>query len=427
LRVDASYRFRVAAENQAGIGAWLTMSEPVPASRPVNRPGPPENLDVTGITSISCLFSWRRPTVDGGAEISGYVIETRKDKETTWHMITETNGRTYNYKLVGLDRDGDYWLRISAVNKAGRGEPAVIDDCIHLRAPATVPDAPQAPLDITPSTSTTLDVKWSPPLSDGGAPLTSYTVMIRDVTRTAWLQAATVGPNETSTTIKDLSTGSEYHVRVMAVNAVGQSEPLQSRAPVRADRPEGSKHAPGPCGMPLTATKVTGTSVTLTWLPPVDNGGSPITDYILWRRDMTGKSWEQMDPVPEFLTEYTLTGLKEGARYMFRVAAKNSAGVGETIQMKEPVHCKKTQGEADKRSTPTQSFDIPEKPGRPGKPFATAVTDDSVTLSWPAPDSFGSSPITNYVIEKREITKSKWSIASKAGTVISCTIEVSTI
>ena len=57
-------------------------------------------------------------------------------------------------------------------------------------------------------------------------------------------------------------------------------------------------------------------------------------------------------------------------------------------------------------------FFFAEKPGRPGKPFALKTTEDTVTLSWPAPDSAGSSPITNYLVEKREIAKAKWSIAS---------------
>ena len=351
LRNDLQYRFRVCAENQAGRGEWLEMREPVLPATPVNPPGPPESLDVTGITSTSCLLSWRRPTDNGGGEISGYRIETRKESSSVWELATTTNGHTFNYKLMGLDRDGDYRLRIMAENKAGKGEPAEIPDGVHLRPPPRVPDAPEGPLVITPETSTSLTVTWSPPKSDGGSPLTSYTLLIRDVTRTAWLQAASVDASlgECTASIRDLSTNSEYFVRVVANNAMGASEPLASREPAKVERPRGAQHPPGACPPPLKAEKVTGTSVTLKWEPPTDDGGAPITDYILWRRDMSGKSWEELAPVPEFLNEFTVSGLKEGARYMFRVAAKNVAGVGETIQMKEPVHCKKEKGEEERQ------------------------------------------------------------------------------
>ena len=58
-----------------------------------------------------------------------------------------------------------------------------------------------------------MDVAWQPCKDDGGSPITGYQVMIRDVTRTAWLQAATVGPNETSATVRDLTQGLIVFIR----------------------------------------------------------------------------------------------------------------------------------------------------------------------------------------------------------------------
>jgi hypothetical protein len=367
LKVDGKYQFRVCAENEAGTGPWLTMPNSVTASKPTNPPGPPNDLEITNIVATGCQINWRKPTNNGGSEITGYIVEARKEGTSTWKVITQTSAFTMNFRAVGLDANGDYWFKVSALNKAGQGKCVETTEAVHLREPPKEPGAPQPLLQIEPATSTSLNVSWSPCLTDGGSPLTGYTILIRDVTRTAWLQAATVGPHETTCEIKDLITGSEYHVRILAVNAVGQSEPLQSKEPVKVDRPKGSVHPPGPCTPPLAAKKVTGNTVTLTWLPPTDTGnrsyityliarpilrvnydncagGSAITDYIISKREMSGKSWEELSPVAEFLNEFTVTGLKEGGRYMFKIAAKNIAGVGETIQTKDAIHCKKTAG-----------------------------------------------------------------------------------
>ncbi len=50
-------------------------------------------------------------------------------------------------------------------------------------------------------------------------------------------------------------------------------------------------------------------------------------------------------PVAETVdTEYTVTGLKDGANYEFRVAAENKAGVGKYSEATEPITAKEPYG-----------------------------------------------------------------------------------
>ena len=42
-----------------------------------------------------------------------------------------------------------------------------------------------------------------------------------------WVNAVHVPPNQTNTTVPDLTEGQEYEFRVIAVNAAGQSEPSE--------------------------------------------------------------------------------------------------------------------------------------------------------------------------------------------------------
>lgn len=48
---------------------------------------------------------------------------------------------------------------------------------------------------------------------------------------------------------------------------------------------------PGSPSGKLRASKVTADSVTLDWLPPVDDGGSPLTAYIIEAFDNKSKGW----------------------------------------------------------------------------------------------------------------------------------------
>lgn len=52
---------------------------------------------------------------------------------------------------------------------------------------------------------------------------------------------------------------------------------------------------PGPPEGPLLITEITPESCVLTWLSPKDNGGSPITNYIVERCNVkTPNTWEKV-------------------------------------------------------------------------------------------------------------------------------------
>ena len=83
-------------------------------------------------------------------------------------------------------------------------------------------------------------------------------------------------------------------------------------------------------------------TVDLRWQPPSDDGGSLISGYVLERRD-PGRSMWHKDGTPED-TDYIAIGLTEGQRYNFRVAAQNDVGVGEFVELLNPVVPKSQYG-----------------------------------------------------------------------------------
>ena len=90
-----------------------------------------------------------------------------------------------------------------------------------------VPSAPLGPLEISNVTETTADLAWKPPKTDGGKPLLNYVIESRPTSRSTWIKAGTVGPDQTNFTVPDLRVDTEYLFRVVAVNEQGQSLPLE--------------------------------------------------------------------------------------------------------------------------------------------------------------------------------------------------------
>lgn len=75
--------------------------------------------------------------------------------------------------------------------------------------------------------------------------------------------------------------------------------------------------------------EVTESSATLSWSPPLSDGGSPITGYDIQKKDRFSPRWTTTGNVPGDVTEFKATGLKEGDEIQFRVVPKNKAGEGK--------------------------------------------------------------------------------------------------
>ena len=86
------------------------------------------------------------------------------------------------------------------------------------------------------------------------------------------------------------------------------------------------------------------TSATVTWAPPASDGGSPITSYVIEKREGGRGRWTKCNKydVPE--TTFIVTDLNEGHDYEFRVSAVNKAGAGEPSAVSETIKAKPPYG-----------------------------------------------------------------------------------
>lgn len=141
---------------------------------------------------------------------------------------------------------------------------------------------------------------------------------------------------------------------------------------------------PGPPIGPLQPTDITAHTISLAWKPPTDDGGSPVTGYVVEKTEANYNMWKV---VPGYCPkcEFTVKGLDEGKSYRFRVRAENMYGVSDPLEGK-PVEAK-------------NPFDPPDAPERPD---ITGYSPSSCSLVWKPPAVTGGRPVTGYIVEKRE-------------------------
>lgn len=126
----------------------------------------------------------------------------------------------------------------------------------------------------------------------------------------------------------------------------------------------------------LTIGSVGETTVSLSWSAPAD-GGAEISNYEI--DYATNNSFTSgLTRVTSISNSTVVSGLASGTTYYFRVAARNSVGVGEW---------------SEARNTTTQA--VTALPGSPGLFTATATSNSSIGLTWTKP----AGDVSDYVLQ----------------------------
>uniref|UniRef100_A0A8C4X808 Titin n=1 Tax=Erpetoichthys calabaricus TaxID=27687 RepID=A0A8C4X808_ERPCA len=99
---------------------------------------------------------------------------------------------------------------------------------------------------------------------------------------------------------------------------------------------------PGPC-QKLIVKHVSRGNVTLAWEPPLINGGSEITNYVIEKRDATKRAYSSVTTKCAHTT-FKISGLSEKTPFFFRVLAENETGLGEPCETAEPVKATEVPG-----------------------------------------------------------------------------------
>ncbi len=376
-----SYYFRVSAKNSIGQGEALESDTPVVIKRPAGCPDSPFPLLVTDVQSDSCTLEWKAPAWTGGEDLKGYKIEMRLGDGKDWRVVKdliEPNLKTYT--VQNLDEGNEYYFRISSFNSIGASKPLELNRPVIPKKQVSVPAPPSGP--ITPLTvnKNSISIQWGPPKHDGGAPLTRYVIYARELTKQNWSRVGIVDPETFSYQIENLTENNEYHFRIVAENSVGASDHLQTQEPIKAKSPY---DVPSKPTGPLSVTKLTDSSATVSWNRPQSDGGSAITGYLIKRRDIKRPVWVKCGRVSADTYSINIRDLVEGSEYVVQVFAENSEGLSEALELDEPVR-------------PKRKVDVPQPPAS----FeCIGVDSDQATLQWEPVLKDGGLPVKSYTIE----------------------------
>jgi hypothetical protein len=208
LTAGTAFTATVFAVNAIGQGSGSSIAATTQASAP----GAPTSLSGTAGDSQAAL-SWTLPSSNGGAVITGYVIEYTPSGGSA--TTVSTGSAAALFTLSGLINGTAHSIRVAAVNSVGRGS---YSSSVSV-TPATVPGAPTA-LAATSDTDSAVPLAWTAPSSNGGASITSYVVEWTPSGGSA--STVNTGSATASYTKTGLTNGTEYSFRVAAVNSAGQ-------------------------------------------------------------------------------------------------------------------------------------------------------------------------------------------------------------
>jgi len=178
------------------------------------RPSAPQNLRATRGDTIVTL-TWAAPATDGGSPITNYTIYrgTSPGDESLKAEI----GDELTYTDTGLINGQTYYYEVSAKNMAGEGPYSTEVNA----TPATTPSEPLSV--IATAGDGQITITWTAPASDGGLPITNYTIYRGSASGGETL-LVTLG-NVLTYTDTSLTNGQTYYYRVTASNAVGEGSP----------------------------------------------------------------------------------------------------------------------------------------------------------------------------------------------------------
>ncbi|CAG2054619.1 unnamed protein product, partial [Timema podura] len=321
----------------------------------VDKPLPPQGpLEVSDITPETCSLSWRPPLDDGGSPITNYVVEKLDPSTGLWVKVSSFV-RSCHYDVIGLEPNKKYTFRIRAENQYGLSDPLDLDQPITAKFAFTVPDPPGQPR-IPDWDSSNITLTWDRPRNDGGSRIQGYKIEYRDVSEAEWRVANDYLVKDTTHIVHSLLQGQDYEFRVRAKNAAGFSKPSP---PSSRFKLKSKSQVPSPPGTPKVV-KVGRSYVDLQWEPPLSDGGSRITGYIIEKREVGSGTWQKCNDYNVLDCSYTVLNLIEQADYEFRIFAVNAAGKSEPSSCTTPVKiCEIEGGEKPEFIRPLSNVGVP--------------------------------------------------------------------
>jgi titin len=308
-----TYVLRVAAVNELGVGAFSAQtSQVIPLGSPTA---------VGAVASDrSAWVAWTAPSGNSAA-IVGYRIEASSDGGNSWFLAATVGGAATSHRVLGLVNGATYVFRVAAVSSQGSGGYSGVSNAVTPNIGAVAPTRLSAT-----HVNGNVSLRWTAPRVPRGIRVTDYVIQYTSDNGASWRVYEDGVSAAARAVVTGLTYGTAYRFRVAAVTGeiVGAASAI-SRAVTPFDR----------LAKPAAPTNLSGSFLgngiyALQWNSVAGNAGGAVSDYVIQYRvnSARGSRWVTFrDPVSA-ATGATLTRLANRSGYVFRVAAKNLAGIG---------------------------------------------------------------------------------------------------
>ena len=362
---------------------------------PSTVPQPPTDVTITGFGDKSLTVSWTAPTGanTGGSDITGFKIQWKLNSEADWNTNTYTeivdddNQSPYTIEEV-LTNGTKYDVRVIAVNLNGDSR----ESDSATGTPSRKPDAPTG-VDIPDYGNGWLKVTWDAVIDEatGGSDIKNYIVQWKSGPDYDTTNQAT--PAASPYTITNLTNGTEYTVRLLAVNKTYPNDPSNDPGDGTNEDTETPRTKPKP-PTGVNISEYGDGYLKVAWTAPEDNGGSALVSFkVQWKygtktfQDAATDSREQTVTADSGTTAYetTISGLDNGTKYTVQVLAVSGNRASDNTS--DPSN--------------TASGAPSTTPDAPKSVTITNESDRTLTVEWEEPDN-GGTDITNYKVQWRE-------------------------
>lgn len=354
LQPATMYKFRLAAMNDVGKSLYSDVVTYSTSDIAPLQPNPP-SLKEASVNSLH--LSWaKRPKDDE------FVLKM-DDPKTGYGFLVVYNGKDTEHIQGNLHHFKEYRFKLLAQNDGGQSDWSEV---VTFKTLPDRPCNPSKPIVKGRIHAHSFKLKWEQPVNTGGAEITQY---ILEVNSGSGYEIIYTG-KETEAVCDNLTPGTTYQLRVSCISAGGHSN-YSDPCTVTTDAV-----SPGQCASPRLVGKAKSNSITVRWAAPDYNGGAPVLEYEL--------EMESPDSAPLLVhkskeTECTVTDLRPGCNYTFKVRAINRIGAGSWSD-----------------SVTVTSGAAP--PGQPEPPITTCKSPFHVAVEWQEPVTNGA-PITEYRLE----------------------------
>ncbi|KAL6480058.1 hypothetical protein MHYP_G00110910 [Metynnis hypsauchen] len=371
LRPAVHYYARVCVACSSVKGA---PSETVAFTTLCSTPDAPAAPRLIQRTKSSISLQWRSPN-DNGSKITGFYLEYHEQgKQSAFKEVY--SGLAKQYKVMRLMPSTKYAFRLAAKNDVGMSAFSAVLSCCTASCSASPPAVPSPPR-LTEAGVTWLSLEWGTPCGSASRDTLTYIVEMEDKESDCGFQLKHRGEEQTCT-VKELKRFTSYQFRVLVAGSEGTSQP--SSVVEYRTQPD----QPGSPGQPSLHSPAEPHSLHVIWEAPEDDGGSPVTQYVL-ELSHSGVEWEAV--YSGSLRQHVCNGLREGTWYKLRVYCQSLGGQSEVSEI--------------------LSVETPPLPPGPCQALCTAgaVTTSEIPLCWDTPVCDGGAPVSQYCVEMAQSTE----------------------